>query len=400
MLLNLEKLRRDYKLNRKKNPATAERVLTLIEITKIKMNHYPNSFKSGQRMQMAALLSSVGFSLRTIQRWEQSYRTLGVVGLDKKGITGRKAKELDDHVKSIIGNYRKLYRWGSEAIQAHLRFDDGYDVTRFKIDRYLDVSGLRERYPCTTRKKKVKQKKKHTKKVKVDIPGAHTQMDVKYQIHLLENKQKCYVYNFIDHASNWSFKYAYPAFNANNTKDFMERLLTKCPFEIYRLQTDNGVEFTFKYVSVSDDPKEHPLDTFCNQYSITHKLIPPGEKELQGLVERSHRQDDQELFSRINPNNLQEFNQQLEEFWKWRNKKRRFKKLAWLTPDEWLEKYIVRSVVFNFINPKQKGPWPFSRVSSEPQKIDKKIKLLEDDRAQNTAQERTGNDEKNVKLAA
>jgi transposase InsO family protein len=74
----------------------------------------------------------------------------------------------------------------------------------------------------------------------------------------------------------------------------------------------------------------------CHEQNITHKLIPPGEKELQGLVERSHRQDDQELFSNIEPENLTQFNKSLDEYFKFRNERRRFKKLSWLTPNEYL----------------------------------------------------------------
>ena len=93
-----------------------------------------------------------------------------------------------------------------------------------------------------------------------------------------------------------------------------------------------------------DDPKEHPLFKFCHRKSINHKLIPPGEKELQGLVERSHRQDDQELYSRITPTNITKFNGLLEEYYLWRNQCRRFKKLGWLTANEWLRHYSTKII--------------------------------------------------------
>ena len=235
---------------------------------------------------------------------------------------------------------RKKYRWGSEVIQAHLLRDHGIRLNRYRIDRFLGESGLRAEYPCTTCKKVKLKRKRHTKRVVVRTPGAHTQMDVKYQLHLLKYRQKAYVYNFIDHASNWSFKRAYSAITAANTDDFMNRLLAECPFDLMRLQTDNGVEFTFKWASKHpDDPKEHPLFKICHRESIRHVLIPPGEKELQGLVERSHRQDDQELYSRLLPENLEEFNALLGEYYRWRNRHRRFKKLGWKTPQEWLEIY-------------------------------------------------------------
>ncbi len=286
----------------------------------------------------------------TILRWKKDYQEKGADGLGKLRATGRPPVAIRRRIRRVIEAYRTMYRWGSEVIQAHLRLDHNYIVSRFRVEKFLDDSGLREKYPCTTiKRQRAEKKKKHTKVVVVNDAGAHTQMDVKYQTHLLGNKTKCYVYNLIDHASNWSFKHPYAAINARNTKDFMEKIIEVCPFEIHRLQTDNGVEFTNKYLSVSDDPKEHLLEEFCDQYNIKHKLIPPAEKELQGLVERSHRQDDQELFSRITPFHLDEFVKQLQEFTKLRNDKRRFKKLNWKTPNQWLENYLTVSLATIFL---------------------------------------------------
>lgn len=337
MILNLEHLRHDYKLIRKVNWKIAERVRALIELTKVELEYENFQSKAGKRIKVDELIFSLKISLRTLQRWKSSYRSDGLTGLGIKTIKGKVAVELSDETKNLISNYRKLYKWGSETIQAHLLHDHKKDITRYKIERYLTVSGLREKYPCTTKKRQKAKKKKHTKKVVVKEPGKHTQMDIKYQIHLLRNKQKAFVYNFIDHASNWSFKYAYSRISAENTKDFMEKLIKECPFKIKRLQTDNGIEFTYKWISeYADDPKIHPLMKLCHDEQISHKLIPPGEKELQGLVERSHRQDDQELFSNIEPKDLNQFNEQLKEYYLWRNESRRFKKINWMTPNQYL----------------------------------------------------------------
>jgi len=346
MILSLEKLRSDFKLYRKKDPEIAARLDILLSYSKFELQYSGDLNQESKNKHITAFLTSMKISERTIQRWKKDYQEKGADGLGKLKATGRPPVAIRRRIKRVIEAYRKMYRWGSEVIQAHLNLDHNYVISKFKIEKFLDDSGLREKYPCSTvKKQRAEKKKKHTKVVVVNNPGAHTQMDVKYQTHLLGNKTKCYVYNFIDHASNWSFKYPYAAINARNTKNFMEKIIEVCPFEISRLQTDNGVEFTNKYLSVSDDPKEHLLDEFCNQYAINHKLIPPGEKELQGLVERSHRQDDQELFSRITPFHLDEFIGQLQEFATQRNDRRRFKKLSWMTPDQWLENYLIRNIV-------------------------------------------------------
>lgn len=374
MILNLEKLRKDYKAYRKKDKEIAARVNILIEYSKIELKHDGDANKNTKKLKIDAFLESMEIANRTIQRWKKDYIEKGADGLGKLKATGRPPVAIRRRIRRIITAYRKMFRWGSEVIQAHLKHDHNYEVSRHKIEKFLDDSGLRNKYPCTTKKcQKAQKKKKHDKVVVVENPGEHTQIDVKYQTHLLENKQKCYVYNIVDHASNWSFKYAYDRINAKNTKDFMLKLLSVCPFTISRLQSDNGVEFTYKYVSVCDDPKPHPLDEVCEEASIIHKLIPPGEKELQGLVERSHRQDDQELYSRISPKNLSEFNQYLEEFYKLRNKRRRFKKLNWQTPDEWLASHK------NKINTQSFEQSSNASVSSELQIIDGEMNSQEDE---------------------
>ncbi len=350
MILSLEKLRRDYKLYRKKDQEIAARIDILFSYSKFELKYQGPQQQETKVKFIRVFLTSMEISERTIQRWKKDYRERGPDGLGKLKATGRPSVAIRRRIKKIIKAYRKMFRWGSEVIQAHLKIDHNYEVSRHKIEKYLDDSRLRNEYPCTTKKRqKAEKKKKHTKIVVVQNPGQHTQMDVKYQLHLLTNKSSAYVYNFIDHASNWSFKYAYDRINANNTKDFMIRIKWACPFIIDRLQTDNGVEFTSKYLCVSKDPKEHLLDKFCDENDIDHKLIPPGEKELQGLVERSHRQDDQELFSRIDPKDLKEFNDHLSFFKDERNRKRRFKKLRWKTPDEWLENYLVVNLAIQMI---------------------------------------------------
>lgn len=355
MILSLEKLRLDFKKYRKLDLEISARLDILISITKYELKYGSDSERETKKKFITAFLSSMDISDRTIQRWKNDYKERGPDALGKLKATGRPPVAIRRRIRRVITAYRKMYRWGSEVIQAHLKRDHNFEVSRHKIEKFLDDSGLRDSFPCTTvKRQKAQKKKQHTKVVVVNNPGAHTQMDVKYQLHLLTNRKKCYVYNFIDHASNWSFKHAYSAINERNTLDFMNKLSLCCPFEIKRLQTDNGIEFTFKYVSgTPDEPKQHLLDKFCEENSINHKLIPPGEKELQGLVERSHRQDDQELFSRINPNELLEFNELLQNFAEERNQKRRFKKNNWRTPNEWLNNYLVLNLAIKLIHAKE-----------------------------------------------
>jgi transposase len=330
MDLKLTVLRQEVKQFRKNSPRVLERLLVLIELTKFRHQH--GQVKESDYERLAGRMDS---SARTLYRWEAAYESGGVQALIPVKACGRKADAIRGHTAQKITQMRKLYNWGAEVIQAHLKHDHGVQLTRHKINRFLKRKGLLVRKKC-------KARKKHTKVVVVEHPGQHTQTDVKHLPHILGNGKKCYNYNFVDHASKWSFKKAYDSYGPSETRDFMRCVLAASPFVITRSQTDNGIEFTNKYVSHTDDPKIHALDELCESNGIRHVLIPPGEKELQGLVERSHRQDDEELFHRIKPFDLAELNKMLAQHCEWRNGKRRRKAIGWKTSDQFIAEYRTK----------------------------------------------------------
>lgn len=327
MDFKLTALRQEVKQFRKSSPRLTLRLLALIELTKFRQKH-----GSVSKSDMARIAVRFDMTGRTLYRWDAAYCRGGVEALAPKKAPGRKSKIVRGHTAKKIREWRKLYNWGAEVIQAHLLHDHGIKISRYRINKFLRKKGLLKRKRC-------KLRKKHTRVVRVEHPGRHTQTDVKHLPHLLPNGEKCYVYNFVDHASKWSFKKAYDSYGSSETKNFMSCVIAVAPFTIERLQSDNGVEFTNKYISFLDDPKPHALDELCASHEIRHVLIPPGEKELQGLVERSHRQDDEEFYHRIQPRTLDEFNRELTKHCVWRNGKRRRKAIGWRTSDEFLADY-------------------------------------------------------------
>jgi transposase len=197
--LNLEKLRQDFKSCRRKDKTLAFRLSILIEITKIEMTFIYNI--AAKTVKITTLCMSLEVSLRTIQRWKKSYLKSGIKSLRKKKACGNKAKPILGHTALLITDMRKNYRWGAEVICAHLLYDHKIDIKKNRIERYLTLSGLRKKYPCTTCKKtKGNKTKEHKTVVKVENPGHHTQVDTKHLPHIfIQPHIKCYVYNFIDH---------------------------------------------------------------------------------------------------------------------------------------------------------------------------------------------------------
>jgi transposase len=325
MDLKLSVLRSEVKRYRVEDVRLTERLLALIEVAK---GGKDLSELSCQRISM-----HFGISSRTLRRWVRAYKEGGVLSLSPVKAPGRRAKAVRGFTAKKIKEFRKLYCWGAEVIQAHLEHDHGIKIGRFRIERYLKAKKL------LGQKRKWRRKKKHTKVVQVFEPGAHTQMDVKHLTDTLAHRRRCYVYSFVDHASKWRFKRAYDSFGPYETTKFIDDLMRSVPFKIKRLQTDNGVEFTSKYQSHLDAPREHALERYCQKNDIRHVLIPPGEKELQGLVERNHRQDDEELYHRIRPFDLVELNIILKAHTEWCNSKRRRKILNWKTSNEFLKSF-------------------------------------------------------------
>lgn len=316
MDLKVSVLRRLVKQVRGARPRTARRLLALIELAK------------GRRAELVAL--DFEASERTLYRWQRAYRQGGVEALEPGRSPGRRPKYIRGVTANRIREYRRRYGWGAEVIQAHLEHDHGTRLSRHRIARFMKRHGLVD-------KRRPKPKRRHERVVVVHTPGAHTQMDVKYLDGVLPEEARAYVYSFVDHASRWRYHRAFDSFGPSETRLFIEDVLRLAPFAIARLQTDNGIEFTYRYVSTPDEPKEHALDRVCRERGIRHVLIPPGEKELQGLVERSHRECDEQLCRRLRVADLAALNRHLAEHSRWANEQRRRKALGWRTAAEYLD---------------------------------------------------------------
>lgn len=333
MHLDLAKLRKEWKSFHRESERLSTRILALIEIKKLAM-------EGGHSYDWHYHFVGAKFKVspRTVYRWKKAYVSGGIELLRPRKAPGKRKKIIGGWAAHHIKEMRLDFNWGAEVIGAHLLHDHNIVLSKWKINEFL-----RERRYIKRHRRRVK-KNKHMKVVKVSEPGAHTQIDVKHLPKILRNGKKAYVYNFVDHASRWQFKMAFEGLGAFETVRFMEELLKVCPFKIKRLQSDHGSEFSYKhfYWSLPDEPTEHPLEKLCKQHGILKKLIPVGEKEVNGLVERSHRMDDEELYQTIRPLNITQFNRMLKKHVEWANNCRRRKPLNWKTAKEYLNDYTTQ----------------------------------------------------------
>lgn len=111
--------------------------------------------------------------------------------------------------------------------------------------------------------------------------------------------------------------YGFGEHTPENSVKFLHLLIKALPFKIQTVQTDNGTEFTYKYIS---DTEECPFDRELRELGIAHRLIAPRTPWHNGKVERSHRNDQRYLqlgTFRI----VDELNQKLAKHLIWSNSK-------------------------------------------------------------------------------
>jgi hypothetical protein len=228
------------------------------------------------------------------------------------------------------------------------------------------INNILRRNKLIGKERAKKLTKKHVGKIKRPLPG-YLQMDFKYVPYQVGSKQY-YQLSCVDHLTSWRHIRIYPEKSTDYVMIFLKELKEKTPFPIIEIQTDNDAAFTDKYTSKTGKPTgEHRLDSWCAKNEIYHRLIPLGEKELNGKVENTHKQDDREFFSQVKCLNERSlilnsagYNQ------RW-NESRRTRRLGFKTPEEAIiEAYTVIIAWFALLKEKyQPNTEPLVKLSPE-----------------------------------
>lgn len=156
------------------------------------------------------------------------------------------------------------------------------------------------------------------------VPGEKVQIDVKEVPYyclkglLKRDGKHLYQWTAINECTRVRFVYGFEEHTPENTVKFFKMLQKAFPFKIQTIQTDNGTEFTYKYISDTD---KCPFDKALEEAGIEHKLIPPRTPWHNGKVERSHRNDQKYFYDWEHFGSLKEFNQKLHKHLIWSNNK-------------------------------------------------------------------------------
>ena len=276
--------------------------------------------KLARRKNKSFAAQKYGVSLSSVKRWDKQYD-----GKDWRSLLERShrphshPRQHTEAEEMIISKafWKKYARYGWDGVYAEAKAN-GY--TR-------SLSGMiyaAKRLGLTAQVKRRPPRRHDRRYPEITVPGEKVQIDVKevpyhcLRGELVRNNKHLYQWTAIDECTRMRFVYGFEEHTPENSVKFLRMLVRVFPFRIQTIQTDNGTEFTYKYIS---DTEDCPFDKALRSLGINHKLIPPRTPWHNGKVERSHRNDQRYFYDWETFRSVEDLNQKLAQHLIWSNNK-------------------------------------------------------------------------------
>jgi transposase-like protein len=217
---------------------------------------------------------------------------------------------LSEIEKEIIKTVRKSTWWSAEQIVESLEAQIER-INKSNVWRCLKESDLNKR---------PEEQKKRSKLFKEYQPG-FLHVDVCYLPKI--NGIKWYLFVAIDRATRLIYFEMYENKTAINAVNFLKNCQGFYGFNIEKVLTDNGFEFTNKYCAGVKDTTVHKFDELCEKLEIEHRLIKPYTPKTNGMVERVNRTIKENTIQVTKYNSIEEMKEDLLKFMKHYNLVRR-----------------------------------------------------------------------------
>lgn len=217
-----------------------------------------------------------GVSARTVRRWRVRWRQDALQGLVPR-YPRRRGRRITLRVVELIGQARRDLAYGAQRTQLWLRRVHEVRVAVGTIQRIFRDIGLARlrRTP-----KRVPRQMKLFEKAE---PGESVQVDVKF-VKIADHW--AFQYTALDDCTRFRVLRLYRRLHQSSSLTFLGELCRAFPFRIRKLQCDNGHEFPFAFALAVE------------ALGIRHRYIKPRRPQQNGKVERSHRIDHEEFWSR------------------------------------------------------------------------------------------------------
>ena len=174
------------------------------------------------------------------------------------------------------------------------------------------------------------------------FPGQRVQIDVKHvpascNVGDVEG-QKFYQYTAIDEFSRFRYVEAFKEANTYSSTVFLEHMLARFQFPVECVQTDNGFEFTKRFLNTNNDNLTM-FEKKLSELGIRHKKIRPFTPRHNGKVERSHRKDNEYFYAVKKFYSFNDFKHQLY-IHNWKYNRFPMRPLGWKSPKQTLIDFL------------------------------------------------------------
>lgn len=261
-----------------------------------------------------------GVSLSSVKRWSKRYdgtwQSLREGSHRPHSHPKQHTAAEEEMIKQGIKEKYFRYGWEGAYMAAQEKgYSRSYSGFLYAAKRMGLCGGMMDR----------KVPRKHERRYPdLTVPGEKVQIDVKEVPYCSlkgaakRDGKRFYQWTAIDECTRFRFVYGFEEHTPENSVKFLKMLIKFFPFKIQTVQTDNGTEFTYKYIS---EEKECPFDRALEELGINHKLIPPRTPWHNGKVERSHRNDQRYFYDWEKFSDINELNRKLADHLAWSNKK-------------------------------------------------------------------------------
>ena len=161
---------------------------------------------------------------------------------------------------------------------------------------------------------KDRKKRKNKPYQRAAYPGQKVQVDVKYvPSECVTDGNKYYQYTAVDECTRWTYRCMYNEHSTHSSIQFLHQLVKACPFQIKRIQTDNGTEWT-KQLKANDPKDLTSFELGLKAYGIEYQRIRVATPRHNGKVERQHRIDQERFYNDLRMFSLLDGQRQLADY--------------------------------------------------------------------------------------
>ena len=271
-------------------------------------------------------------SRKTVYKWRKRWDGTRESLEDRSRRPKHSPRQQTEAEIKLVKRQAKRYKWRDIILAYQGARERGYKRSFGCFSK--TVRKLQEQKPGKARKKRTNKPYQ-----RADYPGQKVQVDVKYvPSECVTDGNKYYQYTAVDECTRWTYRCMYNEHSTHSSIQFLHQLVKACPFQIKRIQTDNGTEWTKQLIA--NDPKD--LTSFelgLKAYGIEYQRIRVATPRHNGKVERQHRIDQARFYNDLRMYSLLDGQRQLAEY---QRKSNNYIKgcLGMHSPNQMIERYL------------------------------------------------------------